>query len=49
MFVVAKKIAARKALSDGYRLTVNTGAQGGQTVFHPHLHLIGGRQMRTMG
>lgn len=49
MFVVAKEIAARENLSDGYRLIVNTGAGGGQTVFHLHLHLIGGRQMRAMG
>jgi histidine triad (HIT) family protein len=50
MFVVAKQIAAREGLVEGgYRLTVNTGAQGGQTVFHLHLHLIGGRQMRAMG
>ena len=46
----AKETAAREGLAeDGYRLTVNTGAQGGQTVFHMHLHLIGGRQMRAMG
>ena len=50
MFVVAKQVAAHEGLADGgYRLTVNTGAQGGQTVFHMHLHLIGGRQMRAMG
>jgi histidine triad (HIT) family protein len=50
MFVVAKQVAARENLAEGgYRLTVNTGAQGGQTVFHLHLHLIGGRQMRAMG
>lgn len=50
MFVVAKQIAAQEGLAnDGYRLTVNTGAQGGQTVFHLHLHMIGGRQMRAMG
>ena len=49
MFVVAKQIAARENLSDGYRLIVNTGPQGGQTVFHLHLHLIGGRPMRAMG
>jgi histidine triad (HIT) family protein len=50
MFVAAKEIAVREGLAeDGYRLTVNTGAQGGQTVFHIHLHLIGGKQMRAMG
>lgn len=50
MFVVAKEMAAREGLTNaGYRLVVNTGAQGGQTVFHLHLHLIGGRQMRAMG
>lgn len=50
MFVVAKEIAAREGLSEnGYRLTVNTGAQGGQTVFHLHMHLTGGRQMRALG
>jgi histidine triad (HIT) family protein len=50
IFVTAKETAAREGLAeDGYRLTFNTGAQGGQTVFHMHLHLIGGKQMRAMG
>ena len=50
MFVTAKRIAAQEGLAtNGYRLTVNTGAQGGQTVPHMHLHLIGGKQMRAMG
>ena len=30
---------------DGYRLVMNCNGQGGQTVFHVHLHLLGGRQM----
>jgi histidine triad (HIT) family protein len=30
---------------DGYRLVMNCNAKGGQTVFHIHLHLLGGRQM----
>ena len=31
---------------DGYRLIMNTNADGGQTVFHIHLHLIGGQPMK---
>ena len=32
-------------INDGYRWVVNTGANGGQTVNHLHLHLLGGRQL----
>ena len=40
------EVAARLGLDrDGYRFVVNTGEQGGQTVPHLHLHLLGGRQM----
>lgn len=50
LFTVAKQIAAQEGLSEkGYRLVINTNADAGQTVFHIHLHLLGGRQMRTMG
>jgi histidine triad (HIT) family protein len=45
LHAVAKKLAAEHQLSGGYRTVVNTGLDGGQTVFHLHLHLIGGRQM----
>ena len=38
----AGELAQEKGLS-GYRLTFNTGAEAGQTVFHAHLHLMGGR------
>ena len=34
---------------DGYRLAMNCNAQGGQTVFHIHLHLLGGRRLKAMG
>lgn len=43
--LVAKHLAAEHNLSNGYRTVLNSGAEAGQTVFHLHLHLIGGRQM----
>src|SRR6185437_6069776 len=42
---VAKTIAEEKALSSGFRTVMNTGPDGGQTVDHLHLHLLGGRAM----
>src|SRR5712691_858572 len=46
MFQVANRIAdERKIDRDGYRLVVNKGPQAGQTVYHLHLHLLGGRAM----
>ena len=45
LHLVAKQLAAEHNLSGGYRTVMNTGADGGQTVFHLHLHLMGGRQM----
>ena len=44
MFTAAKKVAADLGLSD-YRLVINTGAKAGQSVFHIHLHILGGRIM----
>ena len=41
----AAEIARRRGLSRGYRLVINTGADGGQTVEHLHVHLLGGRPM----
>jgi histidine triad (HIT) family protein len=44
---VAKTIAATEGLAeDGYRVAMNCNNHGGQTVFHIHLHLLGGRQMQ---
>ena len=37
------QIARQQSLDQGYRVVVNTGQDGGQTVFHLHLHLLGGR------
>jgi len=43
MALVAKQLAAQAGIAeDGYRLIINTGVHGGQTVIHIHLHLIGG-------
>lgn len=42
----AHEIAKRLKLDQkGYRLVINTGPHGGQTVFHLHIHLLGGRSM----
>ena len=41
----AKELARQKGLSNGYRTVINTGSDGGQTVDHLHLHLLGGRPM----
>lgn len=41
-----RDVAARLGLeTDGYRVVINTGPHGGQTVFHLHIHLLGGRPM----
>jgi len=46
MVLAARKIAAGEGLDeDGYRLVFNCNEKGGQSVFHIHLHLLGGRQM----
>jgi histidine triad (HIT) family protein len=39
------KIAEQQNLANGYRIVINTGPDGGQTVDHLHLHLLGGRHM----
>ena len=47
LFTVAGRLADEEGISKGgYRLITNTGADGGQTVFHLHVHLIGGQRMR---
>ncbi|HNB41235.1 MAG TPA: histidine triad nucleotide-binding protein [Anaerolineales bacterium] len=50
MFSIAKQLANKEGIAEsGYRLLVNTGEEAGQTVFHIHLHLLGGRTMRALG
>ena len=47
LFTVASQLAIEERISQGgYRLITNTGVDGGQTVLHLHLHLIGGQMMR---
>ena len=50
LFTVGAKLAKEHGVDEsGYRLSVNCNSEGGQEVFHLHMHLMGGRQMRRMG
>ncbi len=45
LLLTAAEIAREKGFAEnGYRVVINTNADGGQTVFHLHVHLLGGRQ-----
>jgi histidine triad (HIT) family protein len=44
--LVAAKIAKQRGIEDGYRTVYNVGPRAGQSVFHLHLHLLGGRDLR---
>ena len=46
LMVVAGKIADQLGVADAFRLVINNGADGGQTVFHLHLHILAGRDMK---
>ncbi len=45
---VAQQLAKEYNIDQGYRLIVNNGASAGQTIFHLHFHLIGGRTLGGM-
>jgi histidine triad (HIT) family protein len=46
LILVAARVAQQEGIaSDGYRLVLNQGRNGGQSVFHVHLHVLGGRRM----
>ena len=45
LVVKGAELAAKVGLSDGFRLVMNNGEKAGQTVFHLHLHVLGGREM----
>lgn len=45
LLLTANRVAQQSGLNNGYRIVINTGPDGGQTVYHLHLHVLGGRQM----
>jgi histidine triad (HIT) family protein len=45
LLLTAKNVAAQQGLGNGYRVVINTGEDGGQTVYHLHLHILGGRAL----
>ncbi len=49
MFIVARDLARQQGIAQGgYRLIINCNADGGQEVYHLHLHLLGGRPLGPM-
>ena len=46
LFLKGAELARSEGLDDGFRLVINNGASAGQTVFHIHLHVLGGRNMQ---
>jgi histidine triad (HIT) family protein len=50
MFGAANKVAGDLGIADaGYRLAINVGDNGGQTIYHLHLHLLGGHKLGPEG
>jgi len=45
LMFVAKTVADKQNLTNGYRIVINNGPDGSQSVYHLHLHVMGGRQM----
>lgn len=45
LLVVARKVAAEQNLAKGFRVVINDGKDGGQEVYHIHIHVLGGRQL----
>ncbi len=46
LHLLAAQIARQRGIEDGYRTVFNVGPRAGQSVFHLHLHLLGGRSLR---
>lgn len=49
IITVAQQLAKQYGIADGYRLLTNNGSKAGQTVFHLHFHLLGGRALGDLG
>ncbi len=45
LILAARDIATKEGIGQGFRLVANNGEDGGQSVFHIHFHLLGGRKM----
>ncbi|XP_034025376.1 uncharacterized HIT-like protein Synpcc7942_1390 isoform X2 [Thalassophryne amazonica] len=45
LLVVAKNVAKKEPLDEGYRIVINNGKHGSQSVYHLHIHVLGGRQL----
>ncbi|MFN6519102.1 MAG: histidine triad nucleotide-binding protein [Nostoc sp. CreGUA01] len=45
LLLTAKRVAQEAGLKNGYRVVINSGDDGGQTVYHLHIHILGGRQL----
>jgi len=46
LMYTAQLVAKQEGLTEGFRIVVNDGPQGSQSVYHLHLHVMGGRQMQ---
>jgi histidine triad (HIT) family protein len=46
LLLVAAQLAVERRLTNGYRTVINNGSGAGQSVFHLHIHLLGGRNFR---
>lgn len=46
LLLAIRELAEKEGLQDGYRVVVNTGRDGGQSVDHLHFHLLGGRSLQ---
>lgn len=45
LMLVASKLAKKQGLNNGYRVVINNGKDGAQSIYHLHLHVLGGRQL----